>query len=62
MDDAGQDLHERRLAGAVLADEGMNGRRRDPEAHVGERLDAAVALRDPAHLDERRGDRRLHRG
>ena len=49
-----EDLHERRLAGAVLADERVHRRRLDREADVATRLDAAVALRDAAQLDERR--------
>ena len=53
LDDAGEDLDERRLARAVLADERVHGRRLDREADVRERLDAAVALRDAAQLDER---------
>jgi hypothetical protein len=56
--DPGQDLHDRRLAGAVLADERMNGRGVDVEADAGERADAAVALRDAAE----RQKRGAHRG
>ena len=37
LDDAGEDLHERRLAGAVLADERVHRARLDREADVGER-------------------------
>ena len=53
LDDAGEDLHQRRLARAVLPDECVHRRRLDREADVGDRLDAAVALRDPAELDQR---------
>jgi hypothetical protein len=53
----GEDLHECRLARAVLADERMHGACLDREADVVEGLDAAVALRDPDQLDER-----AHRG
>src|SRR5205814_696732 len=48
LDDAGQDLDESRLAGPVLADERVNRRGVDLEAHLVERLDAAVALGDAA--------------
>ena len=62
LDDPGQDLDERRLAGAVLADERVNGAGPDREAHLGDRLDAAVAPRDAAQLHERSGrwKRRCH--
>ena len=35
--EAEQDLHQRRLAGAVLTADGMNGPRRNREGHVAER-------------------------
>ena len=41
LDDAGQDLHERRLAGAVLADERVHG------ARVDARLISATAWTPP---------------
>jgi hypothetical protein len=44
--DAGEDLSERALAGAVLAAEGVAGARRDLERDVAERLHAGKALRD----------------
>ena len=52
LDHAREDLHEGRLARAVLADERVDGRLLDREADVGDRLDAAVALRDPVELDQ----------
>ena len=55
LDDPGQDLDERRLAGAVLADERVNGAGSDRKAHLGDCLDAAVAPRDAAQLHERSG-------
>ena len=55
LDDPGQDLDERRLAGAVLADERVDGAGTDREAHLGDCLDAAVAPRDAAQLHERSG-------
>ena len=58
LDDPGQDLDERRLAGAVLADERVNGAGTDREAHLGDCLDAAVAARDAAQLHERSGRRK----
>ena len=48
MDDAGHDLHERRLAGAVLADERVTEPERIAKLIVGDRLDAAVASRTRA--------------
>ncbi len=44
--DAGQDLHQRRLAGAVLAHERMDFARAQFEAHILERRDAAERFRD----------------
>jgi hypothetical protein len=53
--DAGEDLAQRRLAGAVLTDERVDRSLRDPEVDVGERADTAEAFRDPAELDVRLG-------
>ena len=55
-----EDVHERRLAGAVLAEQGVDlaGTDLEVDAVVGD--DARVALRDAAHL-ERRGDDRFRR-
>ena len=52
--DAGEDLHQRRLAGAVLADDGVDRAALDLEAHVGDRHDAAVALGEMADRNQRR--------
>ena len=49
---ARDDLHQRGLAGAVLADQGMDLARADREADVLERLDARELLRDAAHLEQ----------
>jgi hypothetical protein len=54
--DAHQDVHQRRLAGAVLADEGVNLAREDIEVdavegeHAGECLDDATHRNDGRHL------------
>ena len=50
-----QDLQQRRLAGAVLAQERMDFAVSDAEVDVSERLNAAERLGDPGHPD---GDRR----
>ncbi len=42
--DAGEDLHQRRLAGAVLAHQRVNFARTQIEADVRQRRDAAKAL------------------
>ena len=70
--DAGQDLDEGRLAGAVLADEGVDLARVERKGHVLERLRHVEALGDPGHLQHRsvargalsrrRCDAGLHRG
>src|SRR5262249_5604202 len=49
--EAVEDLHERRLAGAVLADEGVDLALADGEVDAVVREDAREALRDAAHLD-----------
>src|SRR5262245_47919645 len=54
LDDSCEQLHDRRLAGAVLADERMDGAALDHETHVRDSLDTAVALAELAKLDERR--------
>ena len=51
--DAGQDLHEGRLAGAVLTDERVDLPRSQLEGRIDERADAREFLGDPGHLDER---------
>ena len=58
--DAGQDLDQRALAGAVLADQGVDLARDEVERDVVERLGRREALGDPAQLGaRRRGDGRL---
>ena len=54
--DAGHDLDQRRLAGAVLAEQGVNLAGIERERHVLERLGGVEALGDVAHLQDRRGD------
>ena len=51
-DDAGEHLHQRRLAGAVLADHGVDGAALDVDVHVGERDHAAIALGEVPDRDE----------
>ena len=48
--DAGEDLHQRRLAGAVLADERDDLAARDVEVHLVQRDDAGKTLGDRSHL------------
>ena len=55
-DHAGEDVHQRRLAGAVLADQRVHLARRELERHVVERQRRAEALADP-----RDGKRERHR-
>jgi hypothetical protein len=43
---AGEDLHQRRLAGAVVADQGDDLALIDIEVDVGQRPDGAEAFRD----------------
>ena len=50
---AGDDLAERRLAGAVLADERVDRAASDGERHARERLDAAEVLGDVQELEVR---------
>ena len=51
----GQDVHERALAGAVLAEQGVDLARPQVEVDVVVGDDAGEALDDAAHLDRRRG-------
>ena len=53
LNDPGEDLDKRRLAGAVLADERVHGAGANGEGHLGDGLNAAVASRDAAQLDQR---------
>ena len=50
--DAREDLHERRLAGAVVADDGDDLARRDVEVDVRERRDRSEGLRDAAQGED----------
>ena len=53
--DAGQHLDQRRLAGAVLAHQGVDLAGEEPEVDVVERRDAGERLADPRHRQDRRG-------
>src|SRR5206468_2016465 len=53
--DAAEDLHQRRLAGAVLADKAHDLPRRDRKIDRVERPDARVALGNARHDEERVG-------
>ena len=53
--DAGEDLDEGRLAGAVLADQGVDLARMERQGDVPERLRHVEALGETAHLEHRRG-------
>jgi hypothetical protein len=55
LGDAEQDLDERRLAGAVLAEEAVDLALLDGERHALQRLDAAVALDQALGFDDRHG-------
>ena len=52
--DAGQDFHERRLAGAVRAEQRHHLARRDRQVHIVEHGDAAERFADAAHFKARR--------
>ena len=64
--DAGHDLDQRRLAGAVLAQQRVHLARVERQRHVGERLGGVEALGDALELEDRRGHGGLlggaHRG
>ncbi|MNT05926.1 hypothetical protein D3C72_1405720 [compost metagenome] len=53
---AGQDLHQRRLAGAVLAHQRMDFARVDGQLHLAERFHAGKGLGDIAQRQQRRGN------
>src|SRR5262249_47734435 len=53
LDDAGDDLDQRRLAGAVLAEDGVDRAWVAGEVDLLERAHAAVALADPGELQDR---------
>ena len=56
---AGDDLHQRALAGAVLADQAVDFARGEGEIHVAQRRDAAERLGDPGKFQQ--AGRRSHR-
>ena len=57
LDEAGQDLDEGALAGAVLAEERHHLAGAKLEVDLGQRLDAAVALGQTTHQKARPFDR-----
>ena len=63
-EDAGEDVHERRLAGAVLTEQRMNLAALEVEIDAAQSLHAAEMLGDAAHDEQRRRrfDRPAHRG
>ena len=58
--DAGEQLHERRFAGAVLARDGVNGTGAHGERDVGDGFRRPEALTERSRLDRRAGVRRCH--
>ena len=61
-DDARQDLDQRRLAGAVLPQDGVDASRHDGQARILERAHAAIALRHALHPEDRGGGLRSRHG
>ena len=57
--EAVEDVHQGGLAGAVLADDPVDGARRDGQAHVPVGVDGAEALVDAAQLDRRHAGPRV---
>ena len=55
--DAGDDLHHRALAGAVLAGQTMDLAGEQREVDASKRLDAAKRLRDARQFEQRHGER-----
>ena len=55
--DAGEHLHQRRLAGAVLADDRVDLAGAQVEVDAVQHLDADEALADARHLEQRRAAR-----
>ena len=53
-----EDVHQRRLAGAVLPDDAVDGAARNPQVDVPIGMDRAEALVDADQLDRRLGGRR----
>ena len=64
LDHAGENVHQRRLAGAVLAEQRMDLALAQVEIDAAQRLNAAEALDHAVHGEQRRRrfDRRGHRG
>jgi hypothetical protein len=62
LHDAGHDLDQGRLAGAVLAQHRMDGAALAAEVDLVQRAHAAVVLADAAHLPERRTGRTVAHG
>ena len=60
LDDAGEDVHQGRFAGAVLAEQRMNFAALEIEVDAAQGLHAAKALDDAAHRQKRGGDRCGH--
>ncbi len=60
LDDAGEDVHQRRLPGAVFAEERVNFAALEIEVDAAQRLHAAKALDDAAHGQKRGGERGRH--
>ena len=58
-DDAGHDLDQRRFAGAVLAEDGVDAAWRDRQLGLFQRPHAAIALGNAFHAEER--NRTVHR-
>ena len=52
---ARQDFQQRRLAGAILAEQGMNLAGGDFQMHAFQRFHAGKLLGDASHLQDRRG-------
>ena len=59
---AGQDLHQRRLAGRIVADQPHDLARIEPQIDVVQGPHGAERLADVAHLDDRRGGVRRSSG
>ena len=55
--DAAQDVHGRRLAGAVFTNEAENGALGELESDVAQHLDAEEAFVEPADLEKQLGHR-----
>ena len=62
LDDAGQHLHQRRLAGAVLAEQRRHLAGADVEGDALQRVDVAVGFRDVARREDDVADRGIRPG